>query len=186
MRRDARRCGFFDARERLAVIDGAPWIANQIRRQSLPVTDVCLDFYHLAENVHRARGGCWGEQDPAGLAWAARVLHVAKQQGYTALRDELIAWRATLRSVAKRRAAELLINYLTDRREMIVYPQFLSRGLQIGSGPTESQCKLVPRRVKGRGKRWDSDNAEAVMALEAMEQSGLSRQYWKTCAAAGN
>ena len=186
MRRDARRCGFYNARERPAVIDGAPWIANQIRRQSLPVTDVCLDFYHLAENVHRARGCCWAEGDPAGLAWATRVLHVAKHQGYPALRDELVAWRATLRSPPRRRAADLLINYVTDRREMIVYPQFLARGLQIGSGPTESQCKLVPRRVKGRGKRWDADNAEAVMALEAMEQSGLTRQYWKACAAVAN
>jgi len=186
MRRDARRCGFHDACERPAVVDGGPWIANQIRRQSLPVTGVCLDFYHLAENVHKARRGCWADDDPAGVAWAAGVLHAAKHQGYAALRDELVRWRATLRSPPKRRAAELLINYVTDRREMILYPAFLAQGLQIGSGPTESQCKQVPRRVKGRGKRWDADNAEAVMALEAMEQSGLSRTYWKTCAARSN
>jgi len=60
------------------------------------------------------------------------------------------------------------------------------QGLQIGSGPTESQCKQVPRRVKGRGKRWDAANAESVMALEAMEQSGLSQAYWKQCAASPN
>jgi hypothetical protein len=27
--------------------------------------------------------------------------------------------------------------------------------------------------------RWDADNAEAVMALEAMEQSNQWPQYWK-------
>jgi len=86
----------------------------------------------------------------------------------------------------KRRAADLLINYVTDRREMIQYPRFIEQGLQIGSGPTESQCKQVPRRVMGRGKRWDADNAEAVMALEAMEQSGLSQAYWKHCAVRRN
>jgi hypothetical protein len=186
MRRDARRCGFFDAEQRPAVIDGGPWIVNQIRRQSLPVTSLCLDFFHLAENVHRARGTCFGEADPAGLDWAGGVLHTAKHQGYAALLDGLTGWRKTLRAPAKRRAASLLVNYVTDRREMLDYPRLIAQGLQIGSGPTESQCKQVPRRVKGRGKRWDSDNAEAVMALEAMEQSGLSRQYWKTGAAAVN
>lgn len=179
MRRDARRCGFFNAEQRPAVVDGGPWIVNQIRRQSLPVTTLCLDFYHLAENVHKARRRCFGEADPAGFAWADAQLHAAKHQGYEPLRDALVDWRRrTLRSPAKRRAADLLINYVTDRREMVRYPQFLQQGLQIGSGPTESQCKQVPRRVKGRGKRWDADNAEAVMALEAMEQSGLSRAYW--------
>ena len=102
------------------------------------------------------------------------------------MRDELVTWRRTLRSEPKRRAADLLINYVTDRREMILYPWFIEQGIQIGSGPTESQCKQVPRRVKGRGKRWDAENAEAVMALEAMEQSELSPAYWKQCAAARN
>jgi hypothetical protein len=186
MRRDAGRCGFFDAEQKLAVIDGGPWIINQIKRQSLPVTAVCLDFYHLAENVHKARRCCFGEEDPTGVAWARRVLHTAKHQGYANLLEELTQWRAALRSPTKRRAAELLINYVTDRREMILYPQFLNAGWQIGSGPTESQCKQVPRRVKGRGKRWDAKNAEAIMTLEAMTQSNLSDQYWKACAGSTN
>lgn len=186
MRRDGGRCGFFQADEKLAVVDGGPWIVSQIRRQSLPVDAVCLDFFHLAENVHRARRCCFGEDDPAGHAWAAELLHAAKHQGYEALRDGLARWRGTLRAPAKRRAGELLVNYVTDRREMIRYPQFLARGWQIGSGPTESQCKQVPRRVKGRGKRWDADHAEAVMALEALRQSDLADDYWKTCAASLN
>jgi hypothetical protein len=151
MRRDAARCGFFDADQRLGVIDGGPWIINQIRRQSLPVTAVCLDFFHLAENVHRARRSCFGEDDPAGLAWATDLLHRAKHQGYEALRDGITTWRGALRrgSAKRRAAAELLLNYVTDRRAMIDYPRFVKEGWQIGSGPTESQCKQVPRRVKG-------------------------------------
>jgi hypothetical protein len=182
MRRDGSQCGFFQAEQKLAVVDGGPWIANQIKRQSLPVTAVCLDFFHLAENVHKARRCCFGEEDPAGYDWAGMILHVAKHQGYEALRERLIRWRGSLRSKSRRRAAELLIRYVTDRREMIDYPRFLKEGWQIGSGPTESQCKQVPRRVKGRGKRWDADNAEAVMALEAMRQSHLHERYWKQCA----
>jgi hypothetical protein len=182
MRRDGARCGFFNADQRLAVIDGGPWIINQIQAQSLPVTAVSLDFYHLAENVHKARRLCFGEENPAGYAWAQESLHTVKHQGYQPLRDHLIQWRGTLRSPAKRKSSDLLINYVTDRREMIDYPRFLKEQWQIGSGPTESQCKLVPRRVKGRGQRWDGDNAEAIMALEAAEQSNLSSVYWQNCA----
>jgi len=62
---------------------------------------------------------------------------------------------------------------------MIRYPEFLARGWQIGSGPTESQCRVLPDRVKGAGMRWDADNAEAVMALEAMRQSNQWDAYWR-------
>jgi len=38
---------------------------------------------------------------------------------------------------------------------------------------------LLPERLKGPGKRWDRDNAEAILALEAMYQSKQSSAYWK-------
>ena len=51
---------------------------------------------------------------------------------------------------------------------MIRYPEFIAKGWQIGSGPMESQCRVLSERVRGSGMRWDADNAEAVMALEAI------------------
>jgi len=42
--------------------DGSPWIRNQVRRQSLPLDDLGLDFYHLSENVHKARREPYGEE----------------------------------------------------------------------------------------------------------------------------
>ena len=38
-------------------------------------------------------------------------------------------------------------------------------------------CGVTTDRIKGRGRRWDLDNAEALMALEALYQS-LWDQYW--------
>jgi len=98
------------------------------------------------------------------------MLHIAKHEGYTPLWEALVEWRKGTRS-AKRKEADRLINYVSDRRAMIRYPEFLQNGWQIGSGPTESQCRLLPDRVKGSGMRWDADNAEAVMTLEAIDQS---------------
>lgn len=185
MRRDAGRVRLDQADDKVAVVDGADWIKNQIKKQSLPVDAVGLDFYHLADYVHKTRRAVYGEEDPKdaqapGNAWAAGVLHVAKHEGYGALRDTLVGWKGTLRGRKQRQAAEALIGYVTDRREMVLYPEFRALGRQIGSGPTESMCKATTQRVKGVGMRWDGDNAEAIMALEALEQSGAWPAYWKS------
>jgi hypothetical protein len=63
---------------------------------------------------------------------------------------------------------------------MIRYPEFVAKGWQLGSGPTESCCKVLTARLKGRGRRWDARNAEALMALEALDQSGQWPAYWLT------
>jgi hypothetical protein len=186
MRRDAGRVGLDKADDKVGVVDGSEWIKNQIQRQSLPVDAIGLDFYHLADYVHKTRRAVYGEEDPAdkaapGHAWASGVLHTAKHEGYTALRDALVGWRGRLRGRKQRRAAEALLGYVTDRRLMILYPEFRALGRQIGSGPTESMCKATTQRIKGVGMRWDADNAEAIMALEALEQSGAWQDYWDCC-----
>jgi hypothetical protein len=185
MRRDASRIRLDQADDKVALVDGAPWIVNQIAGQSLPLDDVGLDFYHLADNVHKARRLVFGEEaaaakDTPGQRWAAEVLHTAKHEGYEALRDKLRAWKGTLRG-AKQREAGRLLDYVTDRRPMIKYPEFVEQGQHIGSGPTESMCRATTERIKGVGMRWDADNAEALMALEALDQSGEWATYWSLC-----
>jgi hypothetical protein len=183
MRRDAGRVRLDQADDKVGVVDGSEWIRNQVRRQSLPLDALGLDFYHLAENVHKGRRAVYGEEDPKdaqapGNVWAGQVLHAAKHAGYEALREHLQAWKDGLGGESQRQAAEQLLNYVTDRREMIRYPQFRAVGRQIGSGPTESMCKATTQRIKGRGMRWDGDNAESIMSLEALEQSGAWNAYW--------
>jgi hypothetical protein len=183
MRRDAGRVGLDQADDKVGVVDGAEWIKNQATRQSVPLDDLGLDFYHLAENVHKGRRAVFGEEDPKdeqapGNSWVGQVLHTAKHAGFEPFREQLQHWKSSLRGVSHCQAAEQLLNYVTDRREMILYPKFLALGRQIGSGPTESMCKATTQRLKGQGRRWDGDNAESIMALEALEQSGGWQAYW--------
>ncbi len=166
------------AEERIALVDGAPWIRNQFELHGL-VDVIGLDFYHLQENVQKARRVVFGEDSEAGKAWVGEIMHAFKHDGYDAAWERLIDWRATLRSRSKRQAANQLLGYVAERREMICYPEYRARGWQIGSGPTEAECKTTTHRVKGRGRRWDPENAEAIMALAALHDSGLWRQRWK-------
>src|SRR5207244_699645 len=129
--------------------DGGPWIINQIKAQSLPMTAVGLDFYHLSQNLHQGRRLTFGETQ--GLEWAGQLLHTAKHEGYEDFWQGLLQWRSRWRSAGKRKEADRLLHYVSDRREMIRYPEFIKNGWRIGSGPTESQCRVVPNRVKGPG-----------------------------------
>lgn len=180
MRQQAARIRFDQADEKIGNVDGSPWIRNQIERQSLSLDALGLDFYHLAENVHKARRVVYGEDDEAGKTWAGDVLHAFKHDGYEPAWTKLVAWRTSLRGSAKRRAGGTLLGYVSERRDMIRYPEFLANEWQIGSGPTEATCKTLTARLKGSGMRWDAGNAEAVMALEALSQSGLWKAYWQT------
>jgi hypothetical protein len=177
MRRAAGLIGLGKAQDKVGVVDGAEWIRNQVKAQSLPLDALGLDFYHLAENVHRARRAVYGEEDAQGKAWAAEVLHLARHHSYAEFEEAVWEWAFRWRG-AKRKAALALLNYISDREEMIRYKEFKEQGRQIGSGPTESMCKATTLRVKGVGKKWDADNAEAVMTLEALDQSGAWEKYW--------
>jgi hypothetical protein len=179
MRRQAVRLHLDQADEKVGIVDGAPWIRKQVARQNLPLNALGLDFYHLAEHVHAARRAVFGEDSDTGKAWASELLHVFKHDGYDAAWGKLLDWRGRLRE-AKRKAADALLGYVGERREMIRYPEFVAKGWQLGSGPTESCCKTLTVRLKGRGRRWDARNAEALMALEALDQSGQWPVYWLT------
>jgi hypothetical protein len=65
-----------------------------------------------------------------------------------------------------------LREYIAKRIPLTDYPSFLKLGYDIGSGPTESFCGCLTKRLKGAGMRWDKDNAEAVMALANVASSG--------------
>ena len=120
-----------------------------------------------------------GRYDEAGEHWASRTLHTFKHDGYEPTWQQLLEWRVGLRRGC-RAAADRLLNYVSERQEMIKYPEFSAKGWQIGSGPTEATCKTLTARLKGSGMRWDADNAEAIMALEALTQSGQWDLYWQS------
>lgn len=168
------------AQERIALVDGAPWIARQIEQRRPPFDALTLDFWHLAEHVHATRREVWGEKNPAGVVWAQEVLETVKHQGYQPFWEKLIQLRSRYRRGRKRESIDALMHYVAERKSMLDYPRHLARGWDIGSGPTESMCKVMTHRVKGCGQRWNVANAEAIMALEGLLQSRLWSRWWES------
>jgi hypothetical protein len=178
LRREADRLRFAKADERVGLVDGAVWIREQMQLHFAELDGLGLDFYHLSENVHRARRKVFGEESPEGKLWADELMHVFKHEGYAAGWERILPWRTALRGKTKREAADRLLHFVSARRGMIGYPEFRKRGWQIGSGPTESQCKLCTKRLKGYGRRWDRPNATAVAALDTLDRNGQWHQVW--------
>ncbi len=178
LRHEADRLFFREADEHVGLVDGATWIREQMELHLAELDALGLDFFHLSENVHRARRKVFGEESPEGSAWADELMHVFKHEGYAAAWEKIIQWRATLRGKGKREAADRLLKFVSTRKEMIRYPAFRRRGWQIGSGPTESQCKLCTKRLKGYGRRWDRPNATAVAALDTLDRNGQWHKVW--------
>ena len=177
LKTDAARVRLRAADERLGMVDGAVCLRNHL--DLLGLDEVLLDFYHLSEHVGAAAAKTLGAESELAKQWLAKVLHTLRHEGYAPFFQQLLDWRSPLRG-GKRKAADELINYVASRQEMIIYEKCDSRGWDVGSGPMESMCGVTTDRIKGRGRRWDLKNAEAMMALEALYQStGLWDRYWQ-------
>jgi hypothetical protein len=173
--REAARVRLRAATERVGLVDGAVCLRNHL--EVLPLERVLLDFFHLSEHVNDASRKTLGEKTEAGKTWVHDVLHTLRHEGYEPFFQKLVDWRSGLRG-GKRKEADRLLNYVAERQAMMGYAECEKRGWDVGTGPMESMCGVTTDRIKGRGRRWDLDNAEAVMALEAMYQSNLWEQYW--------
>jgi hypothetical protein len=168
----------------VAVTDGAEWIARLIDANLPAKTTVILDYFHASQHVHQARRTLFGEDSADGVQWSENVLGTLTSGKWQDLMESLRQTRSKLRSKTKRKAAEHLMSYLLERKEKVDYVSFRVAGYDIGSGPTESMCKSLSRRMKGIGMRWTGKNAEAMIALEALHQSDLWPNYWETRLAA--
>jgi hypothetical protein len=184
MRRQAGRLRVGEAKVKYAVSDGAPWIANQYGR-NLPMLDEhILDYYHLREHVIAASHVLYEEGSRKARDWTEEMMGVVWDQGSLVLLHRLGPYLRRHRSGAKHEALTSLREYVGKRIDMTDYPAFRQLGYDCGSGPTESQCGRLTDRLKGPGMRWDTDNAEAVMALAAVYHSRQWQAYWSSQRAA--
>jgi hypothetical protein len=175
LRREAARVRLRGADERVGLVDGAECLRRRL--EALPLQEMILDFYHLSGHVNDASRRTLGEQTEQGKQWTEEVLHTVRHEGYEPFFEKLLDWRSGQRG-GRRKAADGLLNYVSSRQEMIVYDKCEARGWDVGSGPIESMCGVTTDRIKGRGRRWNLDNAEALMALEGLYQSKLWNTYW--------
>jgi hypothetical protein len=178
MRREASKVKLDKAVFSYCVADGANWIEKQYRIQLPMLVAMLLDWYHFKEHVVEASHLVYGEQTTQAKAWQNKMLDAAWNQGSLVMLHKLQPYLQ--RHVGDKLDALIkLRNYVEKRIAMTDYPAFREKGYDCGSGPTESQGGSLTRRVDGPGMRWDEDNAAAMLALTALDNSNLWKTYWK-------
>jgi len=179
MRREACKLKLDRAVHKYSVTDGASWILSQYRQQLPMLDENILDYYHFRDHVIKASHILHGEGTKESVCWREEMMTVAWEQGSLVFLDRLSGKYKSLGSQPKREAVKSLQKYVATRVDMTDYPTFRAKGYDCGSGPTESFCGCLTRRLKGRGMKWDSDNAEAVMAIASVYYTSQWKRYWK-------
>lgn len=175
----ARDVGYQNAKQRAFIADGAAWLWK-LQAAFFANATAILDWYHLAEHVHKAANELHGQGTPLAATWAQRIKNqlwegrVAKARSLT--EKELIR----IRSPSKRAALQELLTYLKNNEAHMDYPRYRALGLPIGSGQVEAQCKtLVGGRCKQAGMRnWTYAGAEAILRLRAAKHDGTFDRLW--------
>jgi hypothetical protein len=178
MRREGFRIGIDKAAHKYSISDGAEWIRNQYRIQLPMLDDKILDYYHLQEHVRDAGNVLFEEGTAKSSAWRDKMMSCIWEQGSLVMLNCLKEDIEQAESAVKKKALESLRQYVYKRNDMTDYPSFREKGYDCGSGPTESTCGSFTLRLKGPGMKWDKDNAQKIMNLEAVHYSGQWNDYW--------
>lgn len=176
----ARGVGYQNARLRAFIADGAHWLWK-LADDYFPSAVQVLDWYHLAEHVHKAASAVFGEGSAGAKAWAGeREAELWEGRVGAALAAAEVE-TGRVRSPAKRAALAELRTYLENNRGRVDYPRYRALGLPVGSGQVEAQCKtLVGARCKLAGMRnWTYAGAEGVLRLRAALQDGSFGRLWE-------
>ncbi len=179
MRQMGRQVEISQAQTKYSVSDGAVWILKQLNIQLPMLDDNVLDFYHLREHVTTASHALFGEGSEEAVSWKGKMMETAKTQGSLVMLDRLGQYMTGIADDCGQTELQALRDFIAKRISMTDYPSFLQQGYDIGSGPTESFCGCLTKRLKGAGMRWDKDNAESVMALASLYSSHLWDKYWQ-------
>jgi hypothetical protein len=180
MRREASKLLIDQAAHKYSVTDGAPWILRQYNRQLPMLNENILDYFHLKGQVTLAGQILYGEGTAKSIAWRKEMMGYTWERGSLVMLEKLGNYIRHHRSGPKAAALRSLRDYVQKRVNMTDYPSYRQMGYDCGSGPTESFCGTLTRRLKGRGMHWDKDNAQAMMAIASLYYSNLWPHYWQT------
>lgn len=175
----ARDLGYQNAKQRAFIADGAAWLWK-LQETFFPSATAILDWYHVAERVHKAANAVFGLGSAQAQEWSKQVKDELWEGRVEAALGLVQPLQTRSRSPTKRKPLQELATYLENNQQHMDYPRYRGQGLPIGSGQVEAQCKtLVGGRCKQAGMRnWTYAGAEALLRLRAARQEGSFDALW--------
>jgi hypothetical protein len=168
--------------ERFAFVsDAAGWIADAVAEHLPEADEHVVDIWHAYQHIHQAARAIHGEGTPHATQWARRWCDELYLRGGRATWDRLR--RARFREPERQAALEALLGFLDRQAPRMDYPRYRDDGLPISSGPMESTCKQIGRRLKGPGMRWKRENVTPMAQLLSLWTDQRWERHWQQHAA---
>lgn len=174
---EARRRHWTQARETVALGDGAPWIWNLVGEHFYDSRQV-VDWYHAATHLRQAANLLKGENTPEAQRW----FHTYDTLLFKGQADQIADALRTLAKANRKVAVGLRreAGYFADNQRRMQYQEFREDGLPIGSGMVESACKQFRARLVGPGMRWNRSGAERILPIRAAVMNRNFDSWWQS------
>ncbi len=167
----ACRMGYGVASVRAFIGDGSHWLWTLADRHFAGAVKI-VDFWHVCEHVSKCGRAFFGEDGEQARAWALAVCGTLRAGDVEAALEEVERLNPRSSTWLREEKHEL-VTYLRNNRERMDYPAYEARGLPIGSGEVEAQCKtLVQQRCKQAGMRWHRRGLEPLLRVRAAVRDG--------------
>ncbi len=141
-----------------------------------------LDYYHATEYLSKASRGIYPRSKSKRKAWFEKACNTLKnvQDGATSLLEEIKGLKDKKLSSGIKDGVESTITYFTNNLKRMNYKESIDKNLPIGSGVTESACKIiVKQRVCVSGANWSEYGAKRFLPIRAICLSdGRWSQAW--------
>jgi hypothetical protein len=146
-------------------------------RDTLPLGDECLDFYHASEYLSEALAAAYGEGTPRYRERFDTLREVLREDPQGA--EKVIDALCRLRTRYPRQVLHKAVAYFREHRHRMPYARLRAQNLPIGSGIVEAACKtLASQRLKRSGMRWRQVGGQAILTLRALCQSDRFDRAW--------
>ena len=141
-----------------------------------------LDFYHASGYLGNVSYAVFPRNENKRKKWLDEQCHNLKhEEGFV---EKILTFMKTLtcKRLTKTITEKLnsAVTYYENHKHQMLYPQYLSDHLPIGSGVTEAACKvLIKQRLCHSGMKWKERGASIVLSLRALVMSGNRwEQFW--------
>ena len=149
----------------------APYVDTQV-----------LDFYHASGYLEKAAKALYPRSRKQRQAWTDQQAHRLKHEvgAAKALLAEFEAIELDTLSEQKQQELQSVITYFRNHHPQMTYAQTREANRPIGSGVTESACKvIVKQRLCGSGMKWKETGAGVVLSLRTLTYTtGRWQQFW--------
>ena len=172
----ARRHGWLQARQTLALGDGAIWIWHQFDHRFVN-SEQLVDWYHATNHLHTA-ASLLHSQHAARDAWYDRQkTELFSGQAHQIAEDLIVAAIDKPWSVVGDILTEAF--YLDNNQHRMDYQALQTAGFPIGSGMVESGCKQFKARFDGPGMCWSRQGAKHLLPIRAAVMSHSFDSFWE-------